>query len=311
MKRTFLFILFPFLFFKLFSVDFSISPYIQLNNGIFEEQLFSSDDSYMVSLLEWQNKNIFTPGLTAQIRAGNFISSLDCKISIPKKSGNMYDSDWESDGTKSIYSITENKLIKGYNFSVSAGYQFSVSKNIKITPLISGEYNYTSFEGRNGIGWYGTSEYSQTGATVSWDNPVATKYRVSGIDYLRHSIYCFTGVEFDFLLEPLKFNFSFLISPFSYFYAVDYHRDDRNQNRDYYLKERQFSYFNRFKTDLAIEYKLTENIYLNNRYSLLFGPSVKGKLSLKSQDSPWLAVNQNSGSQITAFSILLGTTFKF
>lgn len=311
MKRTFLFILFPFLFFKLFSVDFLISPYVQLNNGTFNEQLFSSDDSYMISLLEWQNKNIFTPGITAQISAGNFISSFDFNIAIPKKSGNMYDSDWESDGTKSIYSISENNLHKGFNFSASAGYQFSVSKNFKITPLLSGEYNYTSFEARNGIGWYGTREYSHSGTTVSWDDPNATKYRISGIDYLRHSIYCFTGADFEFLLEPLKFNFSFLISPFSYFYAIDYHRDDRNENRDYYFKERQFSYFKRFKADLSIEYRLTENIYLNNSYSFLFGPAVKGKLSRKSQDSQWLAVNQNSGSSITNFYIRLGTTFKF
>lgn len=311
MKKILLFIFAFTLFSNLFSLDLLITPYFQYSTGKLEESLFSSDDTYKISLLEWEARNEIRSGAKVNLNIKNFVLNTDFNFAFPLICGKMYDSDWEPDGIKSVYSISNNKIKTSIDSNISVGYSFKPSTFISIIPIFQTQYSFDSFQARNGIGWYGTRDYNLAGPTVSWDNENAKEYKISGIDYYRHSLYLFTGFSFQFYINKFNFGSTLLVSPFSYFFALDYHRDNKNLGRDFYMREIQCSSFKRYKFSMNITYKLTDKIFIYNYEDFLFGPEVYGTLAIKQNSSSFGITDQKSGSKIFRFNSSLGCTFRF
>lgn len=310
MKKNLLFSLSFIFLSSLFALDFSITPYFQYSTGKMDESLFSSDDTYKISLLEWETKNVIKAGADFNLNIKKITLNADFNLALPLKCGKMFDSDWEPDGIKSVYSISENKIKTSFNSSFSVGYTFTPKTFFSISPLIQTQYSFDSFQARNGIGWYGTREYNKAGPTVSWDNENAKEYHISGIDYYRHSLYFFTGINIQFYINRINFGTSIFISPYSYFLALDYHRDNKNLGRDFYMQEIQYSYFKRYKISINLSYKLTDKLFIYNTEDFLFGPEVYGTLSIKQNTDTFGITDQKSGSKIFKFNSSLGMTFK-
>ena len=279
----------------LFSLDFFIAPYTGVMFGKLGEYLYDSSDSYICSYLEWEEKPLCFIGLDAGLEHNNFQFDVAFDYTLPLACGKMYDSDWNEDGIKHTYSIFEsNKNTLGLNTIINTQYSFSVTENFNITPALQLQYNYYSFEARNGIGYYGSEAYTGQ-PDVCWNDERAKKYRVSGIDYLRHTFFTWIGSNFDYNLGKHSIGLGLFVAPFTYTSAIDYHTDEKNLRRDYSLQEIQYSYFDRFKINFDYGYELNQKItfYINSNF--LYGFNSKGHINTTYFTGRWHRVGQKSG----------------
>ena len=279
----------------LFSLDFFIAPYTGVMFGKLGEYLYDSSDSYICSYLEWEEKPLCFIGLDAGLEHNNFQFDVAFDYTLPLACGKMYDSDWNEDGIKHTYSIFEsNKNTLGLNTIINTQYSFPVTENFNITPALQLQYNYYSFEARNGIGYYGSEAYTGQ-PDVWWNDERAKKYRVSGIDYLRHTFFTWIGSNFDYNFGKHSIGLGLFVAPFTYTSAIDYHTDEKNLGRDYSLQEIQYSYFDRFKIIFNYEYNFNQKITLFINSDFLYGFKSKGHINTTYFTGRWHRIGQKSG----------------
>ena len=285
----------------LFSLDFFIAPYTGVMFGKLGEYLYDSSDSYICSYLEWEEKPLCFIGLDAGLEYNNFQFDVAFDYTLPLACGKMYDNDWNEDGIKHTYSIFEsNKNTLGLNTIINTQYSFPVTENFNITPALQLQYNYYSFEARNGIGYYGSEAYTGQ-PDVWWNDESAKKYRVSGIDYLRHTFFTWIGSNFDYNFGKHSIGLGLFVAPLTYTSAIDYHTDEKNLGRDYSLQEIQYSYFDRFKINFDYGYELNQKItfYINSNF--LYGFNSKGHINTTYFTGRWHRIGQKSGCDFTNF----------
>ena len=285
----------------LFSLDFFIAPYTGVMFGKLGEYLYDSSDSYICSYLEWEEKPLCFIGLDAGLEHNNFQFDVAFDYTLPLACGRMYDSDWNEDGIKHTYSIFEsNKNTLGLNTIINTQYSFPVTENFNITPALQLQYNYYSFEARNGIGYYGSEAYTGQ-PDVWWNDESAKKYRVSGIDYLRHTFFTWIGSNFDYNFGKHSIGLGLFVAPFTYTSAIDYHTDEKNLGRDYSLQEIQYSYFDRFKINYNYKYNFNQKITLFINSDFLYGFKSKGHINTTYFTGRWHRIGQKSGCDFTNF----------
>lgn len=285
----------------LFSLDFFIAPYTGVMFGKLGEYLYDSSDSYICSYLEWEEKPLCFIGLDAGLEHNNFQFDVAFDYTLPLACGRMYDSDWNEDGLKHTYSIFEsNKNTLGLNTIINTQYSFPVTENFNITPALQLQYNYYSFEARNGIGYYGSEAYTGQ-PDVWWNDESAKKYRVSGIDYLRHTFFTWIGSNFDYNFGKHSIGLGLFVAPFTYTSAIDYHTDEKNLGRDYSLQEIQYCYFDRFKINYNYKYNFNQKITLFINSDFLYGFKSKGHINTTYFTGRWHRIGQKSGCDFTNF----------
>lgn len=217
---------------SIYNTHFSISPLYQLQNGCLNEYVYdtdSSDELYKLSELNWKLKNLSYAGFQSSFGYKNLFFDLNFLYAIPKKSGNMEDSDWlnSSDlSMKTTYSISENTNNMSAIFKVNFYYNFEIINNLTVSPVISAQYNYYDFSARNAEGWYGN--YSSP--KVSWDDKDAVYFssdELGGIDYTRSTILGSLGAKIDYkFLDYFCASFTLKTSPYTYVQSLDTHFAD-------------------------------------------------------------------------------------
>ncbi len=166
---------------------------------------------------------------------------------------------------------------------------------------------YSSYEARNGYGWYGTEEWSKTGELVPWNDENAHyfpdgKYKLAGIDFFRYTLMFEIGFITNLNFKRINISTGFQISPFSYVYSIDHHLGKSN---DFKYEEIQYPIFKYFDANIQVAYKINKLLKLHLRYSLTVGLKTKGK-SYKNMTSKSY---QDSGSDFQSNNFSLGLGF--
>ena len=184
----------------------------------------------------------------------------------------MYDSDWNSNGVKIIYSENNINLLSDFNSAIKLLYDFKFGR-FEILPSLQLQYEAKSFKAHDGHGWYGLSEYSKSGVDVSWDDDNATYYSHIGgySSYVIQNFLTFIGCQGKFAVSPsFSLGLGTYISPYSYTYTKDTHYKKSGKISKYVYAE-QSSIFYRFKGEVFINVKMFNGLYFNTNISTVLG----------------------------------------
>lgn len=306
-KKTILFLCCIFLNVSLFCLEKSPAFFIQSDAGVgirkFGEYIYSSYDNHTVSYLEY-NATLTQTNITFGYVVNNFEILANINAVLPLKCGNFYDYDYTADGITKNLCFFNNYSTGNAGGNIFIAYDFSFKDRFLICPTFQLQYNYDSFIGRNGWGYFGTKEYSKNGEDVPWNSEYARKAtKVSRISYKTHNFFVFTGIDFKIkLTQKINLVFGTYVSPFTTTYSVDYHFDDTGNNWDYELIETQTSFFKNFKERAQFDFYIKDTLCFIISGEWIFRSVIKGTI----YDS-----YQPSGSDISLAYIGIGIKKKF
>jgi outer membrane protease len=189
----------------------------------------------LLSELLWDMKPVYYLGVqldfnyAALKRDPGFFGSLSFKAGIPRDSGNLEDRDWRSNTTSDLTHFTTHTN-KTLNFIwldalIGAGSSLPRLPYFYIKQFISFSWSYFSFSGRDGGGkhWIG----SPLENNLTWTGEV--------IRYRQHWLLIGGGFSFGTkIFDPVNFEISFRVSPFTYCAAVDEHMYEGSVYNEYH-----------------------------------------------------------------------------
>lgn len=287
-----------------------IGPSVGVSWGEFGEYLYDSSDTYVCSKLLWEAKPLYNVGLSAGVERGKFLFEISQDFSLPLSCGKMYDSDWNKDGVKHTYSIFENNDNQfAFNTSITSQYKINISKYFFLKPLLQFEYRYNHFEAKNGFGYFGNKNFTNLENDIHWYDEKSLKAKVSKIEYVNHLFNASLGLNFVYKIQKHELNTIFFISPFTYIYTVDNHKDDKNLNRDFSNKMFQYGFLKNFKFIINYFYVINEKIKINSNFSIDYLQMTKGVTYTNNINYQWRKTNQKSGCDFQEFKISIGLLF--
>lgn len=328
-KKIFLLFTIFFLFaFSSFSnskkINFSVTPYSGFTFGSVGEYLYSSDDSFIISELDW-NEKLFNVGLDANIEYKNFYFGIDFLYFIPSKNGSMFDSDFlknQKEVYKANYCIFQNTSILSLDADAKLGYKIQIKK-IKLIPEARFRYSTRNFKAINGYGWFGDSSITGRNDDYEWDSPFSRyAYKVSDIQYRRDTFYTFLGLQVEIDFCNFEISFGIFTSPFTKTLYSDHHLDQKKNTDGYRVYGSQESFFTRHFATLNIKYNFTNHVAIFVNISALFGTKDKGDFFtnygrtgesfgiFKDQDQFYKSI-QKSASDIKELTIKTGIVISF
>ena len=293
-------------------IKWSLSPSFGLINGKIGEYLYSSMNDRLLSYLEFNENTLPYISLGTKIshKNSNFIA--DVQYRIPAQCGLMTDSDWKIQNIKTNYGIFNNYTdYKNFNFNLGYGFCFNLGSRFYIQPQIQLMYRHYSFYTDIGYGWYGNN--------CAWNEPEATYYpKLSHINLIMQNYSLFIGIDFEYVMDKVKFKFNAATSPLMINYAIDFHADDnKNTNNIHSTYTKQISSFYAYKTGVVLEYKLSNKSSLTTGFDCLMTLVTKGptgidynepdeKFGLLENPEEWKAIGQNTGNKIFEFGFNAG-----
>lgn len=290
--HTFLFIIF---FISIFchakiKTSLSLSPHIGFTFGQLDEILYAPDGS-MCSLLEWEEKALLNIGLSANFSIERFLISSSFEYGIKTATSYMQDTDWTGEIK---YSYTKHPIENLYevNTQLAVAYNLFPEGRIELSPKLEVQYLFNSFNAGKGSG-------------IRYDRAI----KVYGIDYTKHSLFIFTGIDFKVKINRLiSIQNDFLISPYLYQYAIDFHH---GVNNPFTSIEIQNGFFSKFKINTALSFKCTNNFTIDLYTNVLFGSETKGPFySNYYTEEITKFTDQQTGSKIFSAKFGIATTFK-
>jgi outer membrane protease len=251
----------------------------------------------LLSELLWDMKPVFYLGVQFDFnyailkKTPGFFSSLSFKAGIPRDSGNVEDRDWMSNVNSDLthFSTHTNKTLNFLWLDALIGVGASLPKlpDVYIKPFISFSWTRFSFSGRDGSG-------KHYGVNVSWSGEVI-RYKQ---DWLLISGGFAAGTK---ILNPLTFEISFRISPFTYCDATDEHLASGKVVNEY----RDFSFMGLFfEPACVISYSIKRF-----EFSLVFSYRHIGRTSgnsYKNENNAGFYLNDyKAGAGLSAFDTRL------
>lgn len=278
MRKLFLFLIFIFIKFNCFS-EIIIIPNLGISFGFQGEYLYSPYSEKLWSYLEWEEKPSANIGIDFFYKLKNSNFKFSFSYTLPVQCGKMTDSDWSESEIKYAYSVNENKIKCNLFFETEYNYKLMINKTISISPAVDLKFYYSSYEARNGYGWYGTEEWSKNGELVPWNDENAHffpdgKYKLAGIDFFRYTFIFGIGLISNLNFNRINISTDLQISPFSYIYSIDHHLGKTN---DFKYEEIQYPIFKYFNANIQISYKINKLLKLYFKYNLETCLKTKGK----------------------------------
>lgn len=279
--------------------------------GEISKSIYLGGTSTKVSKLDWEEKNIYEFGIGADITFFDFFVSAQFSAGLPLNTGNMYDSDWNLDGLKKTFTISECDLKQSFDSQIEISYHTPKLFIFRLEPAVQAQYMFQNFNAHDGYGWYGAKEYAKIPRNydVAWNDPLARKAKkIRDIDYYRHTFLTFFGFEFYYMpAENFSIKTGFFISPFAYMYSLDTHH---KSSANVHYCDVQYGYFSKYKTTLKAEYKIKKRLKIFSEFSIISGTSDYGDLYADEySDILTKFENQPTSSSMLNVDFNLGTTF--
>lgn len=296
--------------------SFEIEPFSLVKIGTLGEYVYNSYDE-KVSFLAWELEPLWEVGISSGLCFGDFSIGGKFSFGLPFDTGKMRDSDWGYTasypyGFKYIYS--ENPIQQKLNFdsAISISYEFNLPLGFSISPKIAAQYSYNSFETHDGYGWYGTSTDHDENFDIPYDDERANYYTtLFPVEYFRHSVFSWFGFSLASEVGRFFFNGEFLVSPFTYESAIDYHHGKVNPR---YTMILAYAYFSRFKYEFDFGCHFTKHFALKFFFGGLFGDTTKADHYIRQGTKNEGYKNFKKTSQKTASTtnyFFLGISAKF
>ncbi len=266
--------------------SFSIEAGAGLAIRNIDEYIYSAYDDYAVSLLEYK-AYLAQGNLGIKYTEHNMGIGANINSVLPLKCGTFNDYDFTESGFTKNLCFFDNYCTGSVGINLSVDYSFSINSWFGLRPCFELEYDYDTFIGKNGWGYFGTSEYSKNGQDVPWDSEFARKAkRVSAISFRTNNFYFFTGLFFCMDFSGVcTVELGTFVAPVCSTLSYDYHYDETGAGWDYELTEMQTSSFMNFKECLNVQVRLKESLYLTFNASWTFRPTVKGTIEDSYQPS--------------------------
>jgi outer membrane protease len=310
---------------------FEFSPKFSLANGMQDEFVFAGGKK--LSELNWQIKNVPVFAADAKISYRKIFVSAGGKIGIPKKSGKLFDGDWQNalnssesiSSIKTNYSEGENSLKNYRSFFINAGGEFSFGR-ISILPFAGMDFSAWKFKSSDGKGRYSTNEngiffsaeakefYEQNGYYGSY-SLCKTELPLCAIQLEREILFTWIGSGFRVSpAERLEVNFSFAVSPFAYARSLDTHYTDRSETYAKFFLDEMWSKWCAVKENLCISFAFSKNhtIYLSAEN--VFSSTLRGTTKIsygKSSSGGYYRSLGESGASVSVTEFSFGYRLKF
>lgn len=255
---------------------------------VYEDIIKNTD--HLESQLNWDVKNIpyFEANLNLTI-IDYIFAEVNGRFAIPSESGSMQDYDWLNSVTSmwknddptelTNYSHHDNFLDEFYRLRLSLGGNFSIGKKITLIPLLTYEYELSSFSGFNGY------------KTYKSDNWIESTFEGRVISYKQEYNSFMLGLKADFTpFNHLRINGSFYYSPMlTILNAIDYH----------YLKGSAYwdnmNNASILQGDLGVLYSFNKMHSLGVKGGLQYIPKVAGNDYIRAINSEGKYTSKNWG----------------
>ena len=289
----------------LFCHDFSflVTPFFSYNNNTLTYSIY--DGPKLNSRLDWETPYLLNAGLQTDFHYNNLILNISNAAAIPLKSGNMFDSDWYTEGIKSSLSKSDLYTDFCYDLKIEFEYRFKLPKDFSILPTISFNYSYSSFNAKNTIGWCGDTGHTNLNQDYPWDSEYAVTVKKEGIDLVNNLYIFFFGIQIEKQFNNFKFDFATAISPYIYISSIDHHLN--NLGGRYYLLLQE-AFFSSYSFDLSCSYKINSKNTIFLKPSYCFCPEIKGVFYSGKTKSEDALIDQPCSFNFSKFSIKLGWT---
>ena len=236
---------------------FDVSAFSGVRSGSITKSIYLENTDTKVSRLDWEEKPVFLAGLKTDFTIWKFESDFQFSFGFPLSCGSMYDSDWNLDGIKKTYTISECNILQNFDASINLSFHTPEFSAFRIDPSIEIQYLFKNFKAHDGYGWYGGQEHAKIPR-----------------DY--DTVLTFFGVKGSFFAsQKLTFQAEFFISPFSYNYSLDTHY--HSEENTHYL-DIQTGCFTKYKINLKSQYKLNRYFAVFTDVSILSGKEEYGDL---------------------------------
>ena len=299
-------------------VYFELTPKAGISFGKWGEYLYDTEGEKLLSLLEWKSKPVFAAGVEGKLSFNIFEFDLGTAFGFsPNKNGTMFDSDWNEDGVKIIYS--ENDLYTDFLCDVNLDFFVNFQKGIfTFSPSAGINYSTFFFTARDGYGWYGDAKHSASGKDVEYKSSAARYYpHISGYSIYRiHTLMYFMGLRTTIKPFPaLDVCAEFSVSPFTFTFTKDVHFRKSGIPSKYALSGHNI-FFGRFKAGLSLNFSLSKKIGITLGGTCLFGPTKKGTYFFfvngsTTEEDYYLNQDGISACDILDCKIMAGVNIKF
>ena len=313
MKKIFLIALVLFSSLKSFAdeektkLSFSLEPQLSFSFEKHGEYLLY-DSKEPASYLEWKLFPIVRSGIKSGLEINRFVMEFELATAIPLSYGKMYDSDWNENGLKYIYSENDAKMLSDFSGQLELSYTFPFTK-FALSPVLCLRYSTHSFKAFNGHGWYGIKNYSKNGQDVSWDDENAKYYpHIGGYStYLVSSFYSFIGCNALLNISTKSaLSFSVYFSPYSYIYTNDYHYKKSGQISKYAYAQ-QNAFFSRFMEEISFTSQIFHDLFFVTKISSIQGWKSYGNYVFYQQSPLYSDTFYCSDKGISASDIITAT----
>ncbi len=281
-------LLFPILCFSQTDFHFSLAPRMSFTYGEVTELLYDDDNSQtLVSQLNWEQKPLFNIGVESEFLIKNFMISAIFDYSFPLETSYMYDFD-DFTGDAIFDKCSKHPIERTINLTteLSLAYKLECSSAITIIPLLNFQYLYNKFEAGKGSILYGQRTQGK-------------KYG-NKIDYSRQSVFFFSGAGVKFFpVNKFFIAFSFLISPWGYQYAIDYHHGSgKTSGYPYSCYDYITSFFSKCKFMLSGNYIICSKLSVQLFSDFTIGFPDKGSCYTDQYSDEIYLLSRKSGAAI-------------
>ena len=309
-----------------FSAEQSFGVRLGQSKEIVWRKKSTNGESYKLSELVYDMLPVWYIGEKFSAQYKRFEISLFDKIFIASKSGTLTDSDWLNDiaykngdtTTKTDYSehsLFLNSIVPGFagfDLELQAAVKFYPTSFLTLAPLLSFNAQYMSFQGRDGIGYYG--DYLPSKRTrASWSDAAhRTTLNYDGqkiIDYETYNLFVWTGIKARF--EPvdwLAITATTEVAPLYIFFDYDAHRTNSKYFFDFTM-----SAFYAFRQSAQVEFKIKKFFSLCQTTTFVFTGETKGSMYGKTDGSEKYkkVSNTESGNQLFYVDLELSAKFSW
>lgn len=315
---------------------FAVSPFTTTRWGQQKEFVYSKNfdgDLVTLSQLDWDEKPIFFFGAQGdagyKIVNGNFRAEIAVPGLFYPNTGKMYDSDWQNKplltssdplyGVKTDYSTHTNYV--DFYYILSGGFscdfdfnleKFNISK-ITLSPSANLEYSYSSFFGKDGIGYYASA-----GLGESFGHPY-TEWETYGqkVDFSGQEVIQLERIIYKTWLglsASAEFNngfsagLSFAVCPYVSLQSLDSHF-----TRDLFFLDTLSEYFNGLKFEVTAAKKFTKHhsLFIKAEYEYIAEFDGTTQQANGDKNGIYFLLSDTSGAAFEWFEFTLGYKFSF
>lgn len=281
--------------------NFSVTPDFSVTLGNLGEHLYNNNKNLehnMTSLLTWQESPVLTAGLTGSLSLANLFLNVSFHAALPMNSGSMYDYDWfVNKNICQSRSISDESLTEAYFTDADFGYEFKISNDCFISPLIGFSYKYIDFYAAPTVVYADPTRYDNN--IICYDSPDAEEFNGSWITYWRESYLYWIGVNLKCRYnKDLFITCTLKISPYSNTISEDNHPKDSNFLNRIYYQDLAEGFFSALQFNLKGEYTLSKLLTLVTKADILTFGVITG--STYDSDEPGILGSYNTSSYIGA-----------